>query len=645
MLATLVLLGILPGSADAAAETDAWDIPAGYTVYDLAADDEGGLYLAAGSAVLYREAGSDTAEVFRTTEDCRSVAWADGTVYAADGGTAVGYRAADGTEIWRIPLTAEDASLHAMGGFLLATARTGSRIITAGGATAAMPAADGAQWALPLPAGEMLLGWGRERSLGNVMCSNILGNRRTYHDVWVPILTDACTPDGCAGDIYYLCGTALGMLDVENQTYRVLTSLPEGEYTRLACGGGRIYALDAAGGRIAEISPDSLEPETVRTLTLAMNGLPQSYLARSIQDYMHRNPGVRIETVSIESNALWSQTASGTAEADLVLLESYMNSLPNLWATGKLTALEDFGGIAAAVTDERFLPESLQPVTVDGHLAGIPVRLAVPVLFADREAMETAGIALPDNDWDWAAFLDWARELETEDGSYAMAFRDGLRYPAFMDDYIASYVDETGWVDFDTDTFRTLMEKWKALYDAGYFGGHAGDALLTETGLAVSTATLATWFGDMAMSEDVFLAMPTIDGAHDRLASRPVWLAIPAGSTQKEWAADFLAFLLDYDQAHSLPLADSSALLHRVEKDTAYPAAEYEMDTEAEDFFRENLYGLYEDTMARTAPLQYAYPVTQAVERVTARYIYGHTDLETMVREMDEAVEDARLKP
>ena len=628
-------------------------------IRDIAADAEDRLYLAGEDGVFLITPQGEPAGRMVGPEDCAALACQGDVLYALEQeGTEwvlTGYDRDGGEERSRCALSFSGApqSLAAVEDALLLFTREEDamggircyRIDPAQGKAEAFPAGEGMDWAAPLEDGRILLG-----GIQTVVTDR--EGASAAAQPWAGTSTSGCRmQDGSA--IYCIMEQTLSAIDVEGQLFLTAGILDDDRLVRRLVGGTHmLYAIDAEGA-VACIPVSGLVTEPQETLTLALPQIPLYYLRKSIQDYMRHNPGVLIQTVLVDGYTLRKELLAGVDGIDLFMIETFADAGYGVYRSGVMEDLAAYPPIREILEDPRLLEGVLEPLTVEGVLVGMPDLLACKAWFANASVIQEAGLPWPEADWDWYDFFAWMEQAgDALEGGMSFSPLPGgnsffPHWPVFFDDYVVSYFDpEAGTIAFDTQEFRELMELWRDFAQNPWLQEETKDArrvALRQSSLYPCTPfTLAArYYGETEVPERA-IAAPQFRGRETYYSSYggyTSYLSLYSRSENKELAVDFLAFLMSYDQRHTVNLFRENAVLYQISSLQDYPETAFVEEQASEQEFLETGYPLYQEVLPRMRLCPLSMEMRTALETVIAAYMQGQITLDELVAGLTEKAE------
>jgi len=225
---------------------------------------------------------------------------------------------------------------------------------------------------------------------------------------------------------------------------------------------------------------------------------------------------------------------------------------------GLLADLSELFEGAEGLDRSGYAESVLDALKTDGASYAVPLRYSLGLLMGDAEAIAQSGASADDAGWTWASFLETARKTAESSGKTAFAGLTpaGLLKEALRSDFSAYVNEEEKQAAFDTEEFRSLLERIKGLYD---------DGLASETAEAPDSGAFRMFNVRMAM--DLLLMPNMLYGGKSKLMAPPAsggprgWTfdsslmaAVNASSPVKKEAMAFLRFLLGEDMQSRMSL-------------------------------------------------------------------------------------------
>lgn len=176
------------------------------------------------------------------------------------------------------------------------------------------------------------------------------------------------------------------------------------------------------------------------------------------------------------------------------------------------------------------------------------------VIKTNRSLLEAANLTIDDDTWTWEQFKDIARAMHNHTDSEIPTFANmppvQMLYQ-YIDTNYRELVRE-GKANFDTDSFRDVLQQIKSLYDEGLlttdYSMDPGETLFTLNGLIEPGSALL----DLLEPDTQFLQMPSFDGQPSGFGYRTTLLfGINSKSEVKEEAWEFVKFMLSEEMQNS----------------------------------------------------------------------------------------------
>ena len=129
--------------------------------------------------------------------------------------------------------------------------------------------------------------------------------------------------------------------------------------------------------------------------------------------FTKEHPTIKVQYINIVNGGPYGMTKlqqmiAGGTPPDLMMLNSgQFESFAARRALASLTdrASKDKVDLAA------YWPQSVEGCKLGGDLFGLPKDMSNVVVYLNQEIFDKAGVPVPDDDWDWAAYRDSAREI------------------------------------------------------------------------------------------------------------------------------------------------------------------------------------------------------------------------------------------
>ena len=297
--------------------------------------------------------------------------------------------------------------------------------------------------------------------------------------------------------------------------------------------------------------------DTKLTIATVNNG-DMIRMQKLTDDFTAKNPGISLEWVTLEENALRQKVTTDIAtkggQFDVLTIGTY--EVP-IWAKkGWLVALDDLG---ADYDVDDLLPAIRSGLSVDGKLYAAPFYGESSMVMYRKDLFEKAGITMPDAPtWDFIA--DAARKITGGD-VYGICLRGKAGWgenmaflTATANSFGARWFDENWKPQFDQPEWKNTLEFYtKLMKDAGPPGassnGFNENLALFNSGKcgmwidATVAASFVTNPKDSKVADKVGFALAPDNGLGKRGNWLWAWsLAVPAGSKKTAEAQKFISW-------------------------------------------------------------------------------------------------------
>lgn len=300
------------------------------------------------------------------------------------------------------------------------------------------------------------------------------------------------------------------------------------------------------------------------TITLAVTaGSPERHpvYERWAQRYSELNPDVEVDILKISGNyseTLLTMMAAGTPAdvmwmgVEVYRMHNYFASLDDLWERDP--AIRDIheGALATA----RW----------DGRLLALPFGINTHTVFFNKDMLNAAGVAPPQDDWTWDDALEIGRALTRDVSGDGVPDQWGLQmyYPHMAWGYGGSLFSDGGRsIRLDNPVRLAGLRVWADLR-SGRIESHMmtgeslQNALAGQVGMVHRGIFDVPKFRENAQFEWDVVGMPALE--HEGVRSRTTFMspeswAVAANSPNIDVAKDFVRFIMQPEQAlefHSL---------------------------------------------------------------------------------------------
>lgn len=167
-------------------------------------------------------------------------------------------------------------------------------------------------------------------------------------------------------------------------------------------------------------SASAAEPVKLR-IAMYRGNAPWAVVAAFYEEFTKEYPHIELELTNVYGNQMDRLTVEmvGGVAADVFATwdETTVLSMQRGFTMDLMPLLER-DGLVGELAD--LLPASLELMTMDGGLYGLPQYQAVGAIYYNRDMFEQAGIPDPDGSWDWDEFASVVQKLSRSDGAQAV---------------------------------------------------------------------------------------------------------------------------------------------------------------------------------------------------------------------------------
>ncbi len=303
----------------------------------------------------------------------------------------------------------------------------------------------------------------------------------------------------------------------------------------------------------------SAQAQTKLTIATVNNG-DMIRMQQLTDDFKAKNPGIDLEWVTLEENALRQKVTTDIAtkggQFDVLTIGTY--EVP-IWAKkGWLVALDNLG---ADYDIDDLLPAIRSGLSLDGKLYAAPFYGESSMVMYRKDLMDKAGLKMPDAPtWDFVA--EAARKMTDRAGeTYGVCLRGKAGWgenmaflTATANSFGARWFDENWKPQFDQPEWRNTLDFYvKLMKDAGPPGASSNG--FNENLALFNSGKCGMWIDATVAAS--FVTNPKESKVHDKvgfalapdngLGKRGNWLwawslAIPAGSQKTEAAQKFVSW-------------------------------------------------------------------------------------------------------
>ncbi|MDQ0088948.1 multiple sugar transport system substrate-binding protein [Paenibacillus anaericanus] len=292
---------------------------------------------------------------------------------------------------------------------------------------------------------------------------------------------------------------------------------------------------------------------------------PDDFFKNAKKEYEAKHPNITIELTYIESGdgaegeaayekfikttntAMLSGKGPDLIEMDQLPVENYVKK--HLLANMSEIIEKD-----PTFKKEQYFNNILDHVKIDGGIYGMPLKFFMYGLMGDETLIENSGVKFDDKTWNWSQYTDVMRQLMKfgeKNGKYGVFSSPDTLLNEMVKDQYWAFVDEVnGKVNFDSDTFITLLQQVKSLSDEHIITQEQVHPLFRTVSINSPTDYIITLKeSEFYPKGYVFISkLYAKPNANDQQAGgyfRPyTTIGINEKSSVKEEAWDFLKFML-----------------------------------------------------------------------------------------------------
>ena len=297
-----------------------------------------------------------------------------------------------------------------------------------------------------------------------------------------------------------------------------------------ACGGGSSPTPSSSGGTPP---PGGGYAGPEATITYAIWGDPAELSSQQavVDAFQDANPKITVEVTVSDWDAYWDKLQTGLAGGaapDVFAMDGPL--FPDYQSRDVLLDLKPFidrdGFDLTQLVDQGVAHFT----TTDGGQYGLPRDLNTIILFYNKTMFDAAGLAYPDDSWDWAKLVEVGKQLtQDQDGDGTVDQWGFYTETTDMENYWSSLVWQNGGDIVNADKTATLLGTPEAAGGIQFLQDliwkekiMADPALFAETGDAFEQ-------GKAAMESNGSWLVPTHTAASEELGFTFGMAPLPAG--------------------------------------------------------------------------------------------------------------------
>ncbi len=184
-------------------------------------------------------------------------------------------------------------------------------------------------------------------------------------------------------------------------------------------------------------------------------------------DTMGKDYSISWEPISDNYQETLSTRLAGGSDVCVMAMDYTL--LPQLVEAGRIVALDDYIEDGKADT---FVDSVYDSFNYEGKQYGFPLDYNTLAVFYNKDMLDAAGVAYPDETWTWADYNEAFAKIAPTIGEQEAVFTAGNEYHRWYELALAaggSLVDENGELNFTDEGVVAAYDAWMSLFDNGYF--------------------------------------------------------------------------------------------------------------------------------------------------------------------------------
>lgn len=405
---------------------------------------------------------------------------------------------------------------------------------------------------------------------------------------------------------------------------------------------------DAAPEAGVQKQPEALQPVTLSVFFKCFQVTDEEFATFYVNPTKQKHPHITLQKVA----------CTGPNQVKDMIVT---NSLPDIIVDG-VTNLRDLVDVEIPTDLNELIKRQqldLSPINKqairfvqnfakNGELYSLPITLNTFATYYNKDVFDILGVPYPKDGLTWDDYLDMARKLTVQkDGIQYLGLQMGAfnRLPSQLS---LAYVDgQSDKATIQGAGWRNVFEMWKAIHDIP--GNRTPEAknLFSGRNRFVQDKTVAI-FPDIAMPEGNLIDFEKSGGKWD-IASFPVFkeraktgvgvfangMVIPRTSKHKEDAFRVITALLSAEAQSEAAKNGWMPILDKAE-------VQQHLLTNSALYKGKNIKAFYYNELAAPYPMtKYDAIATSRYTEALRSYVYGSKDLNTTLREAEEATNKA----
>ncbi|MHA7964676.1 ABC transporter substrate-binding protein [Paenibacillus sp. CAU 1782] len=353
---------------------------------------------------------------------------------------------------------------------------------------------------------------------------------------------------------------------MKKKTYSSAALLLASTVALSACSGGGSSAPSASPGGASSTPGGSAGGETTLSIMWWGSDARHEATQKALEIYSTQFPNIKFKPEFMAWDAYWTKLPTLAASKSITdVLQMDAAYIQEYVTRGQLEDLTDID--LTGIVDANVI-ENLK---MDGKLYGIPLSLNSQGMAYNKEALEEYGIPLPQTNWTYEEYFQWARDASAKlpDGKYPIGdvntwdgynfYQTAMGKPPMMADGGKTFT-------LDKETFTTMFETYAKLREEGVVppaektaafleNDPQADPVATGTVMVRSATTGSVGALEQLMPGKLGVVNMPGGPAGAGWAQSTIFLSVSANSKNKEEAKKFVKwFITDKEAGAALGL-------------------------------------------------------------------------------------------